>query len=431
MSAVAQRVVAWRRPVVSPYAPLAVLLAAGGVTALSAAGTPNLLVPAERGHHAGWVTGPLAGLGVHVGPHAFAAEVLAMALAYAVILALGTQLELRHLLLGVGGLFAMFLLAPPLLSTDVFNYIDYGRLGIVHHVSPYAFPPTWAPHDPIYRFARWHHAASVYGPLFTLGSYAVAALGPAAALWAFKALAAAAGLACVGLVARIAARLGRSPTVAAAVVGLNPVFVVWTVGGAHNDLLMLAALLAAVLLVLEHRPVWAGGALVAAAAIKATAGLALPFLLVRPEGRRQLLAGAGSAAVLVGLLSFAAFPDHAGGLLSALWETRRHIAGNSVPTEVAGLLGLTLNAHVRLALTVGFLGTATALALYAWRRGGDWIGALGWTLLAFVASSTWILPWYTIWPLVLAAVVRDRRLLAATLLLQTFLIVNELALYRA
>lgn len=41
----------------------------------------------------------------------------------------------------------------------------------------------------------WHHETSPYGPLFTLGSYALAPLGAATGLWALKALAGAAALA--------------------------------------------------------------------------------------------------------------------------------------------------------------------------------------------------------------------------------------------
>ncbi len=36
-------------------------------------------------------------------------------------------------------------------------------------------------------------------------------------------------------------------------VGLNPLLVVYGVGGGHNDLLMLAVLLAGIALILQHR----------------------------------------------------------------------------------------------------------------------------------------------------------------------------------
>ena len=35
-----------------------------------------------------------------------------------------------------------FLLAPPLLSTDIFNYVDVARLGGRYHLDPYVLPPA-------------------------------------------------------------------------------------------------------------------------------------------------------------------------------------------------------------------------------------------------------------------------------------------------
>jgi hypothetical protein len=60
------------------------------------------------------------------------------------------------------------------------------------------------------------------------------------------------------------------------------------------------------------------------------------------------------------------------------------------------------------------------------RRGGDWVRACGWAFAAVVAGSTWFLAWYAVWPLAFAAVTRDRRLLTATLLLQTYFVVNHI-----
>jgi hypothetical protein len=42
-------------------------------------------------------------------------------------------------------------------------------------------------------------------------------------------------------------------------------------------------------------------------------------------------------------------------------------------------------------------------------------------------TSTWLLAWYIVWPLPLAVVVRDRRLLFATLLVQGLFIIHQLA----
>ena len=100
--------------------------------------------------------------------------------------------------------------------------------------------------DPLYHLvgAQWTHTPTAYGPLFTALSYPLAGLDIAANVFAYKAIAA---LSCVAIVVLVwhAARLrGMDPVKAVALVGLNPVIVVYGVGGGHNDLLMLAILVA-------------------------------------------------------------------------------------------------------------------------------------------------------------------------------------------
>lgn len=405
--------------------PLAVMAGTGMAIALSAVGTRGFLVPAERRGVRDWIDGPLAGLGFHVTTLQFGIEVAAMSVAYFAAMAMADGLNNAQLGAAVAAMFAIFFVAPPLLSTDVFNYIDYARLGAVHHLDPYGVFPSAAPHDAIYRFAHWHHTRSAYGPLFTLPSYLVGHMSVSAALWAFKAVSALSGLACVALVARIASRLGRSPRVAAATFGLNPIVLIWTVGGGHNDTLMLAALLGGIALVVEKREAWGGSALVAAVAIKASAGLALPFLLLGAGRRWRLLAGAAAAAVVTVAVAYVAFPGHAAGEISVLLREGRFMGRLSVPRGLVRMAGLNMSPHLRLALVVLLAGALTALAVRVW-RGGDWVRATGWAFVALLATSTWIVPWYLIWPLSMAAVCRDRRMLAVTVAVPVFLIVSFL-----
>jgi hypothetical protein len=56
-------------------------------------------------------------------------------------------------------------------------------------------------------------------------------------------------------------------------------------------------------------------------------------------------------------------------------------------------------------------------------RGMSWIAASGWATLAMLATSAWIMPWYVLWVLPLAALSRDRRLVAWALALCAFLVV--------
>lgn len=408
--------------------PLAVMTVSGAAIALSAVGTHGFLVPAERRGIRPWINGPLSGLGFHVTVAGFAAELATMAIAYGVAIILSDRTSERQITVAVAAMYAIFVVAPPLLSTDFVSYIDYARLGVVHHLNPYEFPPSAAPHDVIYHFVHWRHTRSVYGPLWTLASYPLGFLSPAAAVWLLKAVAAIAGLGCVALVARIAARLGHSRRSAAVIFGLNPIVLVWAVGGAHNDVVALFVLLAGVALVGTGHEARGGAALVTAIAIKATAGLALPFALLGATRRRRLLAGALAAAVLSLVVTYLAFPDHGAGLIDALAHEHGLVARESVPREVVSLFGLNLTTGVTRAWTVLLAVVLVVLAVGV-RRGGSWLLATGWAFVALIATSTWIAPWYLIWPLPFAAVTRDRRLVAAILILQTYLVVNAFSTF--
>ena len=136
----------------------------------------------------------------------------------------------------------ILLLGPPLISQDVFGYLAFARMGVLHGLDPYTHVAAEAPTDAVFPFIGWPFQHSPYGPPFTLASDATAPLGLAGGLGAFKAIAVAASLAAIALIARAAARLGRSPGLAAAFVGLNPVLLVLAVGGAHNDTLLLLSL---------------------------------------------------------------------------------------------------------------------------------------------------------------------------------------------
>ena len=61
---------------------------------------------------------------------------------------------------------ALPLVAPVLLSTDVYTYWDYGRIAAVHDGNPYVDVPNDYPDDPAYPLmgSRWHDTTSVYGP---------------------------------------------------------------------------------------------------------------------------------------------------------------------------------------------------------------------------------------------------------------------------
>jgi Glycosyltransferase family 87 len=343
--------------------------------------------------------------------------------------------------LGPGGVWGAILLfvagfavAPVLLSHDVYSYVDYARLGVQHGLDPYVHPPLDAPEDPAFAQVTWTEATSAYGPLFTLATYPLAWLPVAAAVALLKAAAALSVLGIAAVVSRLAARRGVDPLRAAAFVALNPLVLVHVVGGAHNDGLTMLLAMLAVAAVLSGRERSGGVALVAAIATKASAAFLAPFALLGSrspkltgrkyayrEGNRPvnrfLLGAAGAAAAIVAAACLAFGWDwlHGFGLAG---ENQDRTSYMSIPITGARLTGFDPGA-VRLAAAVLFVAAIAYLLVWTWRD-GDWVRAAAWAALALLFASAWLLPWYLIWVLPLAAISRDRPLQLLALALTAY-----------
>jgi alpha-1,6-mannosyltransferase len=398
------------------FVALAAAVVTGVLIALDGAASDHgYLVPALRRASAAYVSGPLAGAGIEAPLRVFFTEAVVMTAAYAVAVVCAARIGLGWIAAAVVVLDVVFLLAPPMLSTDVFNYVDVARLGGRYHLDPYVVPPAARRHDDVFVFVHWRHAVTDYGPLFTLGVRPLGRVSVADAVWAFKGLAALSGLGCTALIGWIAHRRGSSAAWAVAAFGLNPIVLVWTVAGAHNDLLMLLVLLAGVALVVGDRAAFGGAALVGAAAIKLSAGLVIPFFVLRrAPGQLRLLAGVVVAAAVVVAISVVAFPDHALGMFAKLQRQGALVDIASVPLGAAYALGLPRVVPREMQVLHLLLAAWTAGWLVYVARGGDALAAAGWALLGVVVASSWLLPWYLVWPLGLAAAADRRRLLVAT-----------------
>jgi alpha-1,6-mannosyltransferase len=392
---------------------------------------PNVLVPAAKLRYPGWLHGPLSGLQLDLTHTGLAWLLVAMCAGYVLVLASADAVPAR---VGVGtivGLHLLYLLAPPLLSSDAFGYIDSARLGTLHGIDPYSAKSTRVPPDAVHLYRRWStDLPSPYGPLFTLLSYALVPLGIAGALWGLKALVAAASLAVVWLVWRAASSLGENPMRAALFVGLNPLLLLFALGGAHNDFFALVAVMGAVSLLIAGRERLGGAALVAAAAIKIPLGLPFLFALARPQTKRpELIKGAVAAFAGVVVVTLAVFGSKVGGLLTAVREQQDNVAIYSVPNQLGKLLGLGgVTAGIRALAGVALL-AALALTLRRTWRGGDWIAAAGWATFALLVTTAWLLPWYVAWLLPLAALSGDRRLRIAALALTAYVVVTRVTLW--
>jgi hypothetical protein len=355
-------------------------------------------------------------------------------LAYLGVLALAPRLDRRLVWGAIVVLVAVFAALPPLLSHDVYSYVDYGRLGAVHGLDPYVHPPAAEPFDPAFADVTWIDTTSAYGPLFTLATYGLAWLPVGIAVVALKLLAGGSVLALAAIVARLAPGRGIDPTRAAAFVALNPLVLVHVVGGAHNDGLTMALAMLSVAALLAAREASAGAALIAAIAVKASAALLAPFALLATVSRQptsrppppwgtlrpvgHFAAGAAGAAVGIGVAAWFAFGWewlHAFGLAG---ENQGRTSHMSIPITASRLTGLDSDA-IRLAALGLFAALIAYLLAWTW-RGGDWIRATAWTALLLLLATAWLLPWYLIWALPLAAISRDRPLQLLTLALTAY-----------
>jgi hypothetical protein len=386
---------------------------------------------------AGWLTG----LGERLGYRTFLIALLASAAAYGGLLAAARTLSTRAAIALVAVLHAIVFAGPILISTDVFSYIAYARMGMEHGLNPYTHGPIAIARDPVYYYVGldWKHVATAYGPLYTLFSYPLAPLGLRGALWAMKLEAVLASAGTLALTWRCARVRGMSPVLALLALGANPLYVIYGVGGAHNDLIMMLLMMAAVSLTLtaadqtaasrSARDALAAAAVVAGALVKATVAALLPFMLLarRSEVRRgiSIVAGALAALALGAVAALLAFGVHGIDLVAALNRDAAFVSTDSFPTEIAHLFGKPGVFPVDHDLLKAALVVIVLHLLWRTWRGYDWVAASGWTLLAISVTSTWLLAWYILWPLPLALVARDRRLLVATLVVQALFILHQ------
>jgi hypothetical protein len=465
---------------------LVVALALASIVGLSlfavvmAANRPSLLSPTTHSNfYPHWMAGPLGGLwpgltgnGTTL-KYLFSGAIVAMYVSYLLVLRRSGSVPARWVIATVLAVHAVFILSPPLALTDLFNYVNYGRMEVVHHLNPYTSIPILEPHDdPSYALSNWHQLLSPYGPLFTMLTFAVVPLGVAGSFWALKVVLAAASLGTLMLVWKCARLLGRNPVTAIALVGLNPIVLVWGLGGDHNDFLMLFFIMLGFYLLLRAREherdrdpgsgvrAWfaplspellgAGAAFVVAAGLKASGGVLIPVVLAGLLRHRralaQVLAGMVLAGVAVGALSLVAFGLH----IPDLSTQSRLVTSESVPN----LIGLAVGAGgetetLHKLLTVALALSVLACCWFAWGprrvlragprsagvdgssaggRAGEGaaartISASGWASVALLVTLSWVLPWYVLWVLPLAALSPSRRLRVVALVLGAYLII--------
>src|SRR6202012_1687649 len=226
--------------------------------------------------------------------------------------------------------------------------------------------------------AQWLRTPSAYGPLFTALSHLLVPFDVAVNVVAYKLVAALSSLVLIALVWKAARLRGVSPVRAAVLVGLNPVIVLYGVGGGHNDLMMLAILAAALYVLIQERERRGGALIVTATAVKLTAGLLLPFALAgrsRGEGRARarLAVGAALGGLAVAALAFAFFGTAPLQLPSIL----EGIQSEGGPHSIVGF-GLAAGGGEPVPRALSVALTLLFIAIVAWPLRKVWLGEMDW-----------------------------------------------------
>lgn len=355
----------------------------------------------------------------------------------------GAALTTVQILAVAAVLRALLLPVPPTLSNDVLRYVWDGRVLIAGH-DPYALAPE-APaleplRDDLWQRMHHHEVPTVYPPL-ALGVFAVAAslpVSPALQIFGLKLLLVLADLAaCAALV--YLARQRNLPTSRILWYAWNPLVVLEVAGMGHVDALGVLMVVLA-LTALSRRPFWAAAAAAGGVLAKLVPLILWPLLGLRSRhvlgfwAVALLVTAAGLLPVLLaaggippGLATYSVSWEFNGPLYEPLWrglETAGSPAfvERALDTAKAGSANhafwnsfYPLNypqLHAKL-LLLGLLGLLALKALFQ----RDVAAATGATLGAVLICSATVYPWYALWVLPWAALLRQPAWLALSVLL--------------
>ena len=334
---------------------------------------------------------------------------------------------------------APLLLSVPVFSRDTYSYLAQGAL-LRDGFDPYVVGPVENDIPLLDNVSPiWTTTTAPYGPAFIMvakfvtnvvGDDVIAGTmllrmsmlpGLVLLIWAAP---------------RVARHVGANGAAALWICVLNPLVIIHLMGGVHNEMLMVGLMMAGIALTFADRPAWGVVLIAIGVAVKATAGLALPFLvwmwMQRLRDRRDLgavrafsVATVSSLGIFVFVFAVVSWLAGVGlGWLTALAGSVKIINWLTVPTAIANVV----NAVGGLFLPVSFYGVleitriggiaiiAIALPLIWWRfRHNDREAMMGIALamLVVVLFVPAALPWYYTWPLaILSALAQSRAAIA-------------------
>jgi alpha-1,6-mannosyltransferase len=318
------------------------------------------------------------------------------------------------------------LLAPAMFTRDVYSYIAQGATGLAGF-DVYIADPTVLTSPEIVENVHpfWMDQPAPYGPFFILLAKGVVSLTNtnilAGALLMRLALVTGFGLllwALPGLVRHLG---GRLPVAAWAMLA-GPLTVIHLVGGPHNDLLLVGLLGAGTVLVLDRKHVFGIALVTLAVGVKASALVALPFLVWVWAGHLDSTRWRNFARACVGAILTFAVVLAATSLAAGVdigWVREINASGKlvnwlSIPTALGEILhqvlGIVVNVPADWLVTITRIIGQTVLLLIIvrlwWKareRGpADAVRLAAISLFCVTMLSPALLPWYLTWGLVLA-----------------------------
>jgi Glycosyltransferase family 87 len=329
----------------------------------------------------------------------------------------------------LAGAVLIHLLAAPALpysSNDAFSNLAYGHMARLG-VSPYLFGPSALPDGDVFKGMvglRCIDMPSVYGPILgaanDLAGRAATVAG-ALAIFKLELLAASLGIALLAFGFCRAHRTGGEAAASFVLIAWNPLLAWEVAAQAHNDGVMVLAMVGFVWAATARREWLALGCLTAALYAKFAVLPVLGLYLAHVWHRDRLRAVAMAAAVAAA--GVALFAPHWHGL-----DTLRGplaAAGGGDPTRVTRSLAGALKNSVFYYLPgvwpmVYRIWWAIGTALLAWTglrglaraRTLDHVFEDSLLILLYydLLATPWFLPWYITWTLPLAMAVRDPRL---------------------
>ncbi len=330
---------------------------------------------------------------------------------------------------------APLLLSVPLFSRDAYSYLAQGAL-LRDGFDPYVVGPIENSNSLLDDVSPiWTTTTAPYGPAFILiARFVTLIVGDDVVIGTMLLrLCMLPGLALLIWAApRVARHIGADGAVALWICVLNPLVIIHLMGGVHNEMLMVGLMMAGIALTFTGRHI-AGAALIAAAvAVKATAILALPFMvwvwMRHLHGNRLRAFAIASLASLATLVAvFAVLSALAGvglGWMTALAGSVRIINWLTVPTALANLAStiggafIPVNFYAVLEVTrlAGITVILVSLPLLWWRFRHDDREALQgitWAMVVVVLFVPAALPWYYTWPLaVMSGLAQSRAAIA-------------------